>query len=74
MGMILRFLVSWRSLFFEMRGGKAGKIWSDLKKCMEWNRICNFVEGQFLTKRNSNAKWREEEEDLCREFYGRTQY
>jgi len=29
-------------------------------------RISSSV-GQFLTKRNSNAKWREE--DLCREFY-----
>ena len=27
--------------------------------CHNRNQIFNFVEGQFLTKRNSNAKWRE---------------
>jgi hypothetical protein len=32
------------------------------------NQILNVVEGQFLTKRNSNAKWREG--GFGREFYG----
>jgi hypothetical protein len=32
------------------------------------NQIFNFVEGQFLTKRNSSAKWREG--SFVRVFYG----
>jgi len=33
------------------------------------NQIFNFVEGQFFTKRNSNAKWREG--GFGRVFYGK---
>ena len=33
MAVILRFFVSRRSLFFEMRAGRAGKIRSDQKNC-----------------------------------------